>query len=187
MRHPLSHPLRSLSVACLASWAALAAAPALAQADPPPSTQSNPAAAAVRTPVAPRSATQAPAAPMVVAKGEMPTAASRVSMAEARYQRERALCESGRSNQDRTTCLKEAGAALDEARRNALQNGDDAATRRANATERCKPLPDTERRECEARMVAGETAGTAQAGGIIRELKVTETKPAPEAASAPKP
>jgi len=177
--------LRTLGASLLAAWAALASAPALAQADPPPSSQSNPAAAAVRTPVAPPSAQQAPASPMIVAKGDTPTPASRVAMAEQRYERERARCESGQSNQDRATCLKEAGAALDEARRNALQNGDDAATRRANALERCKPLPEPDRRECEARMVAGETEGRPQDGGVIRELKTVETMPAPIAPPKP--
>src|SRR5690606_16943646 len=36
--------------------------------------------------------------------------------AQARYERERAACTDGSSQQDRATCLKEAGAARDESR-----------------------------------------------------------------------
>jgi len=41
--------------------------------------------------------------------------------AQARYLKERAVCLEGRSNQDRATCLKEAGAALAEAQALAAQ------------------------------------------------------------------
>ena len=42
---------------------------------------------------------------------------------EATYRYEREKCLSGRTHQDRATCLKEAGAALAEARRGRLDNG----------------------------------------------------------------
>ena len=44
-------------------------------------------------------------------------AAADMSEAKARYQKELAACISGQSHQDRATCLQEAGAAMQEARR----------------------------------------------------------------------
>lgn len=179
-------PLRRCAAACLMTCAAFAMGSAWAQADPPPSTVGAPAAAAVRTPVAPPNATQPPAAPMVVPRNQEPTPTSAVAAAEARYAREKQRCESGRSNQDMATCMKEAGAALEEARRHALDTGDTAASRRANALARCQPLPDAERRDCEARMVAGTTEGSVGSGGVLRELTVIETSPS-AAGTAPPP
>ncbi|MET0350567.1 MAG: hypothetical protein ABW067_12330, partial [Rhizobacter sp.] len=40
--------------------------------------------------------------------------------AKARYQQERANCENGNTTQDKATCLREAGAALHESKRNGL-------------------------------------------------------------------
>lgn len=49
-------------------------------------------------------------------------AAGNSSDANARYQAERAVCDSGQSNQDRATCLKEAGAAQAESRMGRLND-----------------------------------------------------------------
>lgn len=93
--------------------------------------------------------------------------------AETQYQKERALCLSGQSNQDRATCLQEAAAARAEARRGGL---DDAGARyRRNARERCDALQGDERSACVARMKGqGTTTGSAASGGILRELVVPE-------------
>ena len=45
--------------------------------------------------------------------------------AQSRYDSERAVCMHGLSNQDKATCLKEAGAALQEARRGQLAAAED--------------------------------------------------------------
>jgi hypothetical protein len=69
------------------------------------------------------------AALMLVAGGNA-AAATRASDAQLRYQQERAVCMSGQSNQERATCLKEAGAAFAEAKRDSLgQSGDSALQR----------------------------------------------------------
>jgi hypothetical protein len=93
------------------------------------------------------------------------------SSAEATYRFEREKCLSGRSHQDRATCLKEAGAALAEARRNRLDNGASAAQLAANRIARCQAQPEADRADCE-RMARGEgtVAGTVEGGGVIREL-----------------
>ena len=98
------------------------------------------------------------------------------SDAQTRYQQERAACESGRSYQDRATCLKEAGAAYEEARRGRLDDG--RAQYQQNALERCTVLPAEERSACHARMQGqGITSGSVEGGGIYRELVTRETAP----------
>jgi hypothetical protein len=102
---------------------------------------------------------------------------------QARYEQERAKCLDGTSNQDRATCLKEAGASREAARRGLLNTGDE--TYRRNAKARCDALGGDEARDCLARMKGqGTTSGSAQAGGIYRELTTGEEKPAEPAASA---
>ena len=112
---------------------------------------------------------------------------------QMRYQQERAKCLEGSSNQDRATCLKEAGAARDEARKGQLNDGD--AKYRSNARDRCNALTGDEARDCLARMkgkgtsnttntnTTNTTSGSAQSGGILRETVTRETKPV-EAAPA---
>jgi hypothetical protein len=94
--------------------------------------------------------------------------AAPLSEAQQRYRQERAACMSGASNQDRATCLKEAGAALQEARRGGLSDGDLARNRMA----RCAGLPAQDRDDCAMRMEGqGSTTGSAMQGGILRELE----------------
>jgi len=98
------------------------------------------------------------------------------SDAQARYRSERAYCMSGQSQQDQATCLKEAGAALQENRRNNLSTGDQPRLNQ-NAEVRCDVLRGDDRSACEARMAGqGTTSGSVAGGGIIREI--TTTKPA---------
>jgi hypothetical protein len=98
--------------------------------------------------------------------------------AEARYQQERAACESGQSQQDRATCLREAGAALQEARQGRLADG--PARYQQNELARCGYLPAEERSACHARMQGqGTTSGSVAAGGIYREYREYVTGEAP--------
>jgi hypothetical protein len=103
---------------------------------------------------------------------------------QAQYERERAVCLSGKSNQDQPTCLKEAGAARDVARRGLLEEGN--PNYRRNQLDRCKALTGDEAKDCRLRMKgAGTVSGSASAGGIYRELTTIEPAPAASAASAP--
>jgi hypothetical protein len=102
--------------------------------------------------------------------------------AQARYEQERAVCTSGRSNQDRATCLREAGAALAESRRGGLDA--DGAAYADNQRLRCGRLSGDDELACQARMQGlGTTSGSAAEGGIYRELVTRETvlpaKPGP--------
>ena len=88
------------------------------------------------------------------------------------YQRERAACLSGQSAQDRATCLKEAGAALAEARRGGLTGAS------GMGADRCNALDGVERAACVARMNgAGKVTGSVEGGGLLRELTVRESLP----------
>lgn len=100
------------------------------------------------------------------------------SDAQQRYRDERAACMNGASNQDRATCLREAGAALQESRRNGLAHG---TTRElgANRMQRCDALPDQDRGDCQMRMNGqGSTSGSVMGGGMMRELERPVPAPA---------
>ena len=105
--------------------------------------------------------------------------------ARAIYERELAACNSGRSNQDRATCLREANAAYAEARRGASTG--ETAQINSNALKRCDALPEADRKDCVARMQGqGTTRGSAAEGGIYREIVTREVgTPASAPASAP--
>ena len=99
------------------------------------------------------------------------------STVPSNYERERAACMNGSSQQDRATCLKEAGAARDEARRGHLGANAKESGIQANATARCNALPAKDRDDCIARINgAGTTSGSVKEGGIYSEL-VTTTPP----------
>jgi hypothetical protein len=95
------------------------------------------------------------------------------SAAETTYQQERSRCLRGESHQDRATCLKEAGAAYDEARRGGMggASGEDLSR---NATQRCEVQPPQDRQACVQRILgAGSAQGSVEGGGLLRQ---TETK-----------
>lgn len=94
------------------------------------------------------------------------------SAAQTAYQQERARCLSGQSQQDRTTCLREAGAAYDEARRGGLGNVS-ASDLSRNATQRCEVQPPADRQACMQRILGGSAQGSVEGGGLLRQ---TETK-----------
>ncbi|WP_296495446.1 hypothetical protein [Rhodoferax sp.] len=106
---------------------------------------------------------------LVSASAAMAATPSAATEAQARYRQDLAVCNSGQSNQDIATCRREAGSALAEARRGALN--DAPGEYRLNALQRCSVHRDAEDRSaCELRMSAqGTTEGSAAAGGILRE------------------
>jgi len=109
----------------------------------------------------------------LIATGADAAPALAADNARALYDQERAVCLSGRSNQDRATCLKEAGAALAEARKRGP--ADDPAQLARNARLRCDALGTQDRPDCLARMDGqGTTRGSVLDGGIYRELVTRE-------------
>ncbi len=97
-----------------------------------------------------------------------------VSPAQVRYQQDRAACMSGHTYEDRATCLKEAGAAYDEARRGQLT--DNSTDYQRNALKRCNNLPQKDRADCVARMEGRDTtvSGSVGGGGELRERVTAE-------------
>lgn len=96
---------------------------------------------------------------------------------QARYQRDSALCVSARYKGDRDECL----GAASTARSMALPSPVDPDPGRyaRNALKRCEPLPESDRRDCIARMQGqGTTTGSVAGGGIYRELVTRETEAA---------
>jgi hypothetical protein len=92
------------------------------------------------------------------------------------YERDRAACLEGRTSQDRDTCLREAGAALQEARRGRLTDGEAEFER--NRLLRCDQQPAEDRQACIRRMNGeGITRGSVEGGGIYRELTVPVAAP----------
>lgn len=103
-----------------------------------------------------------------------PAAGSSIATeARTQYQDNRAYCMSGKSAQDQKTCLREAGAALGEARRGRLAEGE--ADFERNKFARCAVHRDPAEKEyCERRMRGEGTAGgSVEGGGLLRELVVT--------------
>ena len=99
-------------------------------------------------------------------------AGGKLSEAQARYQQDRAACISDQSHQDRATCLREAGAALQEAKRGRIGDGQSSYER--NQLIRCDGLPAGDREDCLRRMRGeGTTSGSVESGGIYRELRTT--------------
>lgn len=98
---------------------------------------------------------------------------------DTRYQADVARCQSGQSQQDKATCLKEAGAAHDERRTGQLQKSPEPTA--ANASARCEVLPAYQRSDCLARVAGqGASSGSVDGGGVLRETTTTTyTTPAP--------
>jgi hypothetical protein len=97
------------------------------------------------------------------------TASAQAPGADARMQKERATCDG--VQQDRAACLREAGAARQEAGRSGLTSPS-PAREQVNALARCSELPAVEQPDCEARIKGGArttTEGSVMGGGVIRE------------------
>jgi hypothetical protein len=94
-----------------------------------------------------------------------------LSQAQQDHRQERARCLRGQSGQDQATCLKEAGAAYEEARRGRLGTATSEELAR-NATQRCEAQPSQDREACVQRIVGpAATEGSVGGGGQIRRAE----------------
>ena len=98
----------------------------------------------------------------------------------ARAQAERAVCDG--VQQDKAACLREAGAAQQEAKRSGLTSAGPAGADQ-NAMARCQLQPPADRADCEARLKGSATgttttSGSVMGGGIVRETVTPIPAPA---------
>ena len=124
-----------------------------------------------------------PSAPLSFTLASALLAASTLAMAQpspaadahGRYEQERQKCMTNNTQDSLATCLREAGAAQDAARKGQLSNpGPQAAD---NATQRCSVFQNAdEKAEC-VRRVQGPASGSVSAGGVLRESVTTTVLP----------
>lgn len=101
------------------------------------------------------------------------------NQAYALYLKEKSACLEGRTQQDRTTCLKEAENAYAEARRHPSTSPDPAVLER-NVVERCARVKEEDRADCRRLALGqGKTSGSVEAGGVIKEITTIEPSPTP--------
>jgi hypothetical protein len=100
--------------------------------------------------------------------------------ASGSYQQEVNACMTGKTQQDRDTCLKEARNAQADKKRGLLDNA--GANFEANAKARCEVLMGEDKAACQARVMGfGSTSGSVGGGGLLREV---ETVVVPEGATS---
>lgn len=92
------------------------------------------------------------------------------------YEREKADCLTGKNQQPRNVCLKEAAAAYAQARQGKLASSTDRSEQwAANALKRCQVQPVEDREMCERRVREGQTVGSVESGGQLKTLTVRST------------
>ena len=96
--------------------------------------------------------------------------------ASGNYQQEVNACMTGKTQQDRDTCLREARNAQADKKRGVLDNA--GASFESNAAARCDVLKGEEKAACQARMMGyGNTSGSVAGGGLLREVETVVMPP----------
>ncbi|WP_251865407.1 hypothetical protein [Achromobacter sp. Marseille-Q4962] len=91
---------------------------------------------------------------------------------QAQYEQDVKNCKSGATGQERAACLREAGAARQEALRNHLKDADSGQYQQ-NMMERCQRLPAGSQQDCMTQMTSPTTVrGSVQGGGVLRETVI---------------
>ncbi|MBA3771799.1 MAG: hypothetical protein H0X13_04745 [Ramlibacter sp.] len=90
--------------------------------------------------------------------------------ASGSFQQEVNACMTGKTQQDRDTCLTEARNAQSDKKRGVLDNA--GAKFETNADARCDVLAGEEKAACQARVAGrGNTTGSVAGGGVLREVE----------------
>ena len=90
---------------------------------------------------------------------------------QAQYEQDVANCKKGTTGQDRSACLREAGAAREEANRQRLQEGSTSQLQQ-NMLDRCNRLPQASRQDCTQMTSPTQVRGSVQGGGVLRETVI---------------
>ena len=92
------------------------------------------------------------------------------------YRQEVQACMSGRTQEARDTCLREARNAQAARQQGKLDSaGKDLA---ANAMARCEPLAGEDKAACQARVMGyGEASGSVAGGGVLRQVETVVMPP----------
>lgn len=99
---------------------------------------------------------------------------------EANYQAARSACQTMAVPSDRSNCLRDAGAARAQALRTG-QSSTSAEQLQRNALQRCQAHKSAEDQATCERMARGDgnTSGSVESGGVIRELTTQVPAPMP--------
>jgi len=90
--------------------------------------------------------------------------------ASGNTQREKAACNSGMTQQDYVTCMREANNAAADKRSGKLDNA--GGQFQNNALKRCDVLKGEDQIACQARMLGyGSTSGSVAGGGVVRQVE----------------
>lgn len=124
---------------------------------------------------------------MMVATSAFAATGGAQASVDAVYNKERAACLAGRTGQDQKTCLKEAAAAREEARRGHLKTANEEELAN-NALLRCQRVAEEDRQDCRAMVLGqGTRDGSVQTGGILKRIdRMVEDNPT-GAGAAPNP
>lgn len=105
-----------------------------------------------------------------------PGAGGNVDPLRLQYEREKADCTTGRTQQPRVACLREASAAYALARKGRLVTPGELPEELArNALKRCEAQSGEDRGLCERRVREGVTEGSVGGGGQSKTLTVRST------------
>ncbi len=104
------------------------------------------------------------------------TPAKRGASADTTHRQERAACAAMTDADARTSCLRDLGAARQQAQRQGRAPAPSAEQLQQNALQRCTVHKDTEQRAICERMVRGEgeVSGSVSGGGQLRSLETLE-------------
>ncbi|KRB89137.1 hypothetical protein ASE07_03180 [Noviherbaspirillum sp. Root189] len=106
----------------------------------------------------------------IVSAGAMAASGANANDIQARYQTESAACRQIPVAEERTTCLREAAAARNEALNGQLSDAQEVYER--NALARCNALPAADQEMCRRRTRGeGVVSGSVSEGGVYREYR----------------